>query len=269
MLTFACLSVWSRYIARSRFHSVRQEKRGRGGHQRPEWSKAAGRRRAHHREVRQQPQSEDGTGPAYPALPDSCSPLHRPSAPPDSALQVLLPPAAHTPTAPYSSSAGFPLNRSAFTPSGGFRQITTAPTEAVLNFKRTALLRDKTLHVNQSWMHSSQYSQSIAWGLCKHCVSATGEPPPADWWMRCPVKSSPWWLKWLHEKALLWLLDLATNIFTSITLPLALQTRQFTKRQLRSQEVISKKKVSFQKHPCLNKLKQSARNITCWLNHYH
>ncbi len=177
VLTFASLSVWSRHIARSRIHSVRQKKRGRGGHQRPEWSKAAGCRRAHHREVRQQPQSEDGTGPAYPALPDSCSPLHRPSAPPDPALQVLLPPAAHTPTAPYSSSDGFPLNRSAFTPSGGFRQITTGPTEAVLNFNISSLLRDKTLHVNQPrhgciHKHSSQYSQSVAWGLCKQCVSA-------------------------------------------------------------------------------------------------
>lgn len=204
----ALLSVWSRYIARSRLHSVWQKKWGRGSHQRPEWSKATGRRWAHHREVRQQPQSENGTGLAYPALPDSCSPLHWPSAPPDSALQVLLPPTAHTPTAPFSSSAGFPLNRSAFTPSGGiFWQITMGPTEAVLHLERTALLRDKTLHVNQSrhgciHKHSSQYSQSIAWGLCKHCVSVTGEPPPADWWMRCPVKSSPWWLKWPKRFAL-------------------------------------------------------------------
>lgn len=65
-----------------------------------------------------------------------------------------------------------------------------------------------------------------------------------------------------HESPPPFLGDPITNLCTPFTLPLALQTRQFTKRQLRSQEVNVKGVPSKASMLKLN-LKQSALNTTC------
>lgn len=83
------------------FHPLRQEDRGRGGHQRPEWAEATGRRGAHHGQVRQQPESEDWAGPAHSPLPVVSPALRRPPAPSDTALPVSpLPPRPQAPWTP-------------------------------------------------------------------------------------------------------------------------------------------------------------------------
>lgn len=89
VVTLVCFLIRSRHITRSGLHPVWQAKWSGGGHQRSERTEAFGCRWAHHCQVRQQPQPEDGPGLTDSAVPDRCTPLHGTPAPPDSAFQVL------------------------------------------------------------------------------------------------------------------------------------------------------------------------------------
>jgi len=79
----------------------------------------------------------------------------------------------------------------------------------------------------------------------------------------CPLEAS-WWRSNMWTEKPPFLFELITNFCIPFILPLALQTRQFTKRQLRSQEVNANGVFSKASMPIIKP--QSAWNTACWLH---
>lgn len=132
-------------------------------------------------------------------------------------------------------------------------------------------------HDQQSYLYWQQYFNKH---FMQHVTCSAFRPSPggpgstvsvdescvASGWELCSATSSGCTGCMLNENPVLsGLSDPATNVSTYFTLPLALQTRQFTKRHLRSQEVISKRGVFFKSIHAYNSLKQSGRNAPCWI----